>query len=84
MKPIEIYGKENCRWCKDAKGLCTDLGLPFYYVDVEKDSIAKSEMYERNPKATTLPQIFIGDVLIGGYVDLEATPVFKLQQMMAD
>ena len=30
-----------------------------------------SELVERNPAARTMPQIFINELLIGGYTDLE-------------
>tara|TARA_B100000965_G_scaffold397587_1_gene414341 strand:+ start:3121 stop:3300 length:180 start_codon:yes stop_codon:yes gene_type:complete len=44
-------------------------GIEYKVYSCDDHNIFK-EMLDRNPKARTVPQIFIDDKLIGGYTDL--------------
>jgi len=68
---IDIYGRENCPFCTKAVELCHQQKLNFSYHDVQKDEAARAEMFRRVPDARTVPQIFAGDLHIGGFTDLE-------------
>ncbi|MBA8881721.1 glutaredoxin [Phyllobacterium myrsinacearum] len=83
MRSIDVYGKENCRYCKDAVTLLDHYELPYVYRDVA-DEASRLEVFRRNPATATFPQIFIGETLIGGCDDLVATPLSRLQQMIGE
>ena len=44
-------------------------GISYKVYSADNPDIFK-EMLERNPSARSVPQIFIDDILIGGYTDL--------------
>ena len=44
-------------------------GITYKVYSADNPDIFK-EMLERNPSARSVPQIFIDDILIGGYTDL--------------
>lgn len=83
MKSIEIYGKPHCDWCKRALALVQAFNLPMIYRDISNPA-DRAEMFRRNPDAKTVPQIFIGDTLIGGFTELQKIPILKLQQMVGE
>ena len=65
---VEIYSTQVCGYCKKAKLLLDELGIGYVEYDVYQDSDAMAVM--RDGKHTTVPQIFIDDVHIGGYTEL--------------
>lgn len=83
MKPIEIFGQTNCSYCKRAVELCQTLHLPYIYRDIAGQT-DRVEMFQRNPHATTVPQIFVGQRHIGGYDDLAVMSLPTLQQLMGE
>ncbi|MEP5154812.1 glutaredoxin 3 [Planktotalea sp.] len=72
MKPVEIYTSPLCGFCHAAKRLLTSKGVNFAEVDVSQDPERKMEMMQRANGGRTVPQIFIGDVYVGGSDDLHA------------
>ncbi len=66
MKAL-VYSFETCPYCVAAKQLLTDRGIEY-----EEKVIDRSQIKElmKQTKMMTVPQIFIDDVLIGGYDDL--------------
>lgn len=66
---IRIYTKAYCSYCYAAKSLLARRGLAFEEVPLSGDSEMEKEM--RNlTGGTTVPQILIDGVPIGGYTDL--------------
>lgn len=84
MKRIEVYGRENCPACEQAKAFLEKHDLPFVYRDVRASEADKAEMLRRNPEAKTVPQVFVGETLIGGRDQLVALPLSTLQQMIGE
>lgn len=75
---IEIYGRDDCRFCAAARVFCEKNKLPYVYIDTTHDHVLAEEMQSRAPDATTVPQIFIGAHRIGGYDDLRRSlPVIQ-------
>ena len=72
MKPVEIYTSPLCGYCHAAKRLLAQKGVAYSEVDVLSDPARKTEMIQRANGGRTVPQIFIGDVHVGGYDDLSA------------
>ena len=68
-KKVEIYTKENCTYCVMAMNFFDSKGISYKVYSADNPDIFK-EMLERNPSARSVPQIFIDDILIGGYTDL--------------
>ena len=66
---ITIYGAAFCGWCTKAKELADKLEIEHEYIDIQFDDRWKlvADEYE----FTTIPQIFDGDTLIGGYQQFE-------------
>ncbi|GAA6176052.1 glutaredoxin 3 [Sulfitobacter pacificus] len=72
MKPVEIYTSPLCGFCHAAKRLLSSKGVDFAEVDVLAQPERKAEMVQRANGGRTVPQIFIGDIHVGGCDDLHA------------
>jgi glutaredoxin 3 len=70
MSEIIIYTKDWCGYCHAAKSLLKQLHLPFTEIDVTRDQVQYAEMLKRSSGRTSVPQIFLDGVGIGGYTDL--------------
>lgn len=64
-----LYSKDSCSFCLRAKVLLEQQGVDFEYVDLTGDIEAQRSLAERTGRMT-MPQIFVGDELIGGFEDL--------------
>lgn len=72
MTKIEIYTKKNCPYCDRAKNLFIQKSLNFIEILINNDDKKNKiylEMYKRSGR-TTVPQIFINGIHIGGSDDL--------------
>ena len=69
---IDIYTKFACSYCVRAKRLLASKGVEFNEFDITLGGPKREEMLQRAPGAMTVPQIFIGDVHVGGSDDLAA------------
>lgn len=69
--PVKVFTKENCRHCVSAKSLLTRLGVPYAEVDLSGDVDAQVNLARRTGYMT-LPQIQVGETVIGGFTDLES------------
>ena len=72
MKQVEIYTSPLCGFCHAAKRLLNSKGVNFSEVDVLQQPERKAEMVQRANGGRTVPQIFIGDVHVGGSDELHA------------
>ena len=66
---ITIYSASWCGPCKMAKQFLTKNGFSFNEIDIEENNITREKMAAMT-KGTTVPQIVINDVPIGGFTDL--------------
>ena len=69
---IEIYTSQLCGFCFAAKRLLTQKGVSFSEIDVGRSPELRQEMMRRANGRHTVPQIFVGDVHVGGCDDLYA------------
>ena len=69
---VEIYTKWGCPYCTRAIALLNSKGVAFEEYDTTLGGPKKAEMKERVPGASTVPQILIGGVAVGGSDDLHA------------
>jgi glutaredoxin 3 len=72
MPTIEIYTTAYCPYCAWAKDLLVKKGAAFKEIDVGGNSALRAEMSARAEGRTSVPQIFIGTIHVGGCDDLYA------------
>lgn len=69
--PITLYTTAICPYCISAKNFLKSKGLSWTEVRIDTDPAERSRMVERAGR-TSVPQIFVGDVHIGGFDDMMA------------
>lgn len=69
---VDIYTKFGCGYCFRAKRLLDEKGVAYDEIDITLGGPKRDEMMQRAPMARTVPQIFIGEVHVGGSDDLAA------------
>ena len=69
MKAI-VWSKDACPFCVQAKSLLTQRGIDFEERNIMGGTWTKEQLLEAVPNARTLPQIFLDDVLVGGFTEL--------------
>lgn len=62
-----IYTQSSCIFCDMAKKLLESRGQEYTEIAIDKDNEAKNYV---KGFAKTVPQIFLGEQLIGGYQEL--------------
>jgi Glutaredoxin and related proteins len=78
---IEIYSKAGCSYCDRAKNHFASKGWAYTEHDLGVEG-TKEKLQARLPEGYALrqvPQIFIDDVHIGGYMDVMEWLVTKLK-----
>ena len=70
--PIRIYSTAFCPYCDRARALLTRKGASFTEIKVDEDVARRDEMLRLSGGRRTVPQIFIGDLHVGGFDDLYA------------
>ena len=72
MKAI-IWSKENCPYCLQAKALLKQKNIEVEERNISQGDWTKEQLLEAVPTARTLPQIFLDDNYVGGFVELKKT-----------
>lgn len=72
MARVELYTKDWCGFCARAKRLLTDKGVTFEDYDITLGGPKREEMIERTGGPSSVPQIFIEGVHVGGSDELAA------------
>lgn len=84
MTIVEIYTKTFCPYCWRAKALLDSKGVQYMEIAVDHGGEQKEIMVRRASGRTTVPQIFIGELHIGGCDDLLALDrAGKLDELIA-
>ena len=68
---IVMYTTAICPYCVAAKNFLRSQGREWTERRVDLDPAAREEMMQR-ARRTSVPQIFVGDLHVGGYDDLIA------------
>jgi len=85
MKPVEIYTSPLCGFCHSAKRLLSEKGVSFTEFDLSRTPEKRAEMLQRSNGSKTVPQIFVGDIHVGGCDDLYALErAGKLDPLLAN
>ena len=70
MAKVTVYTMGFCPYCEQAKTLLKRRGVDYDEVRVPMDDDAQwNALYQRS-KMRTMPQIFVGDRLVGGFNEL--------------
>ncbi|MGH7021237.1 MAG: glutaredoxin 3 [Brevundimonas sp.] len=72
MAEVVIYTKPGCPYCTAAMALLKRKGVDFTEIVASRDPEIKAEMVARSGGKSTFPQIFVGDVHVGGSDDIHA------------
>ena len=68
---VTMYATGHCPYCTMAERLLRDKGVEIDKIRVDLEPQRRVEMMERT-RRRTVPQIYVGDVHVGGYDDLSA------------
>ena len=84
MAEVTIYTRPMCGYCARAISLLKQKGVAFNEIDAGFDQAKRNEMIQRSNGGRTFPQIFVGDIHIGGCDDMMALErAGKLDPMLA-
>jgi glutaredoxin 3 len=85
MKEVRIYTARYCPSCASAKSLLKRKGVSFTEIDIGGNWERRDEMIERANGRVTVPQVFIGDLHVGGSDELRALErEGKLDQLLRE
>ncbi len=83
MARVLMYTTAVCPYCNNAKKLLAQKGVAAEEIRVDREPHLRQEMMEKS-KQRTVPQIWIGDVHVGGFTDLWALDKNgKLDELLA-
>jgi glutaredoxin len=69
MKAV-VWSKYQCPYCDQAKALLKQKGIAFEERKIG-DGWTKEDLLEAVPTARSVPQVFLGEDLIGGFTELK-------------
>ena len=72
MKKVVIYTGPMCNFCSAAKHLLNKKKISYEEIDIGYDDKKREEILKKSNGMKTIPQIFIEDKHVGGYVELKA------------
>jgi glutaredoxin 3 len=70
-KKVVIYTRSGCPYCIAAKSLLAEKGVDLFELNLDNKPSVASQLFERIER-DTVPQIFIGEVHVGGFDELNA------------
>jgi glutaredoxin 3 len=80
---ITVYTSAMCGYCVAAKNFLKSRGLAWEEVRVDLNAAQREHMVARTGRVT-VPQIFVGEVHVGGYDDMMAMHrAGKLEPLLA-
>lgn len=83
MTNVTIYTRAMCGFCSAAKSLLDRKGASYDEHDATFDQALRKQMIQRANGASTFPQIFIGDIHVGGFDQMNALErAGKLDQLL--
>ena len=72
MKNITMYTGPLCNFCDAAKRLLSRNNLKYEEIDISTKESLRDEMIKKANGKKTIPQIFFGDLHVGGYDEVRA------------
>ena len=71
MAHIVMYASAYCPYCRWAQELLDSKKVEYTIINVDRNFELRQEMMQRS-RRTSVPQIFINDLHVGGFDDLAA------------
>jgi len=68
---VEVYSTVRCPYCDLARQLLDKKGIAYTEYFIDKETHLREEMVTRSNR-TSVPQIFVGNVHVGGFEDMAA------------
>lgn len=85
MAKVDVYTTTYCPYCVRAKTLLKSKGIAFNEIDVTNDEALRAKMVELSGGRRTVPEIFINDMIVGGFDELKAlNDEGKLDSLLVD
>lgn len=70
MTTVVVWSKDACPYCDQAKALLRLKGIEYEERNIQR-GWSREQLLESVPTARTVPQIFIDEQHIGGFVELQ-------------
>ena len=84
MRPVTVYTDEICTLCHSVENLLNVRDIPYEKVMITPGSDEHEKLTERSG-LTSLPQVYIGSLLLGGYQEtLAADQAGMLADLLVD
>ena len=84
MRTVTIYSSDICTLCNSVENLLEVREIPYEKIMINEDSEEHEQLTERTGMKT-LPQVFIGNLLLGGYQEtLAADQSGMLADLLVD
>ena len=84
MRPVTVYTDEICTLCHSVENLLNVREIPYEKVMITPGSDEHEQLSERSG-LTSLPQVYIGSLLVGGYQEvLAADQAGMLADLLVD
>ena len=84
MRPVTVYSDEICTLCHSVENLLNVREIPYEKVMVTEGSDEHEQLVARSGM-TSLPQVYVGSLLIGGYQEtLAADQAGMLADLLVD
>jgi glutaredoxin 3 len=84
VRPVTVYSDEICTLCHSVENLLNVREIPYEKIMVEEGTDAYDELVQRTG-LKSLPQVFIGSLLLGGYQEtLAADQAGMLADLLVD
>ncbi len=81
---VVMYTTEPCPYCRQAKSLLANRGIPYEEVNLARDPQGRADLHARTGRMT-FPQIVIGGESIGGFQELlKADKAGALRHLASD
>lgn len=71
MAEVKVYTTSFCPYCVAAKKFLKEKGVAFQEIDLS-DKTDELRALKAKTGLSTVPQIFVGEQLIGGFTDMKA------------
>ena len=75
MKTVTVYMGPMCGYCDAAKRLLNKKNIPYKEINIALEDDKMNEMIKKSNGKKTIPQIFIEDYHVGGYIELRSLEV---------
>lgn len=80
---VTVYSGNRCAYCKAAKRLLDSKNVAYTEINIDEDPALREEMMARTQRQA-VPQIFIGELHVGGFDALsELNQSGKLDELLS-